>query len=125
LIDYKIPQELPCCGVAVLCHILDKPFQDVYENVKKSFDKDENWYGGMTIPEFLLMLIYEDIDFEEKQSDLTLEQYAKLSTDECIINTPNHFQLYKNGIMHDQYGSYPAEQSKWKDKKITKIIKIL
>jgi len=100
-------------------------FHYVFIDVKKTFDKKEDWYGGMTIPEFLLMLIYENIDFEEYESGLTLQQFVKSDTEDCIINTPNHFQLYRNGLLHDQYGSYPVEESEWKDEKISKIIKIL
>lgn len=122
---HNIPPELPCCGVAVLCHLMDRDFHDVFSEVNSFFKKPKNWYGSMTLPEFLLTLIDNGYDIEEYESHLTLEQYVNSNNDSCVINVPNHFQLYKNGLLHDQYGSYPIEKSMWKDEKITKIIKIL
>lgn len=120
---YNIPEKLPCCGVAVLCHVLDREFFDVFTEVKSVFSKPQEWYGGMTIPELLLTLIDNGYDIEEYDYEGSLEEYISNHNETVIINVPHHFQLYKDGLLHDQHGSYEVENSLWKDKKITKIIK--
>lgn len=125
-INYNIPPELPCCGVAVLCHVLDKNFKYVFLDVKETFNKGDDWYGGMSLPQVLLTLIDHGIDFEEvKKNSQTLYEFTKNAKGEYIINTPLHFQYFKDGNLYDQTGTTTSELSEKKHEKITNIVKIL
>jgi len=124
--NYNIPPELPCCGVAVICHVLDKNFKYVFLDVKENFNKNDDWYGGMSLPQVLLTLIDHGVDFEEvKKNNQTLYEFAKSAKGEYIINTPLHLQYLKDGVLYDQTGSTTPELSEKKHEKITNIVKIL
>lgn len=123
--NYNIPPELPCCGVAVLCHVLGKNFKDVFLEVKEVYSKGEDWYGGMTLPQLLLFLVDKGIDFEEVDPDsMKLEDFASHAKGKYIINTPLHFQFFNNGIIYDQKGGVSPKNSDYKNEKITNLIKI-
>lgn len=123
--DYGIPPELPCCGIAVLCYVLNKKFKHMYLEIKKTHNKNDDWYGGMSLPELLLVLVDNIVDFEEYTSKQTLYQYAKENNSLCIINTCGHFQIYKNGMVFDQKGWRNVFDSEHKHQKIVKIVKII
>ncbi len=122
----EIPPQLPCCGVASICYLTETHFVDMFLEIKETFKFDDDWYGGMTINEVMLMLIYKIYDFEEMVSDYTVEEFCKSLSDDCsyIINVPGHFLLLKNGFLHDQYGIFSPGGSAYSGKKIKKILKI-
>jgi hypothetical protein len=122
--DYGIPPELPCCGVAVLCYILNKNFKPVFQEIKQTYSKPDDWYGGMTIPEVLLMLIDNGIDFKEIDGPCTLDTFAYEKYDTCIINTNRHFQIVKDGFSFDQKGWSRIFDAEHRHEKILNIIKI-
>lgn len=123
--NYNIPPELPCCGVAVLCHILEEKFKDVFLEIKEVYSKGEDWYGGMTLPQLLLFLIDKGVDFEEVDpNDMSLEEFCYKAEGKYIVNTPLHFQFFNNGKIYDQKGEVSPENSEYKNEKITNLIKI-
>jgi len=119
--NYNIPKELPCCGVAVLCYILDRNFKSVFIEIRDFFHKNDAWYGGMSLSELLLVLIDNDYDFEEYDSDQTLVEFCEKNQDVRIVNTEGHFQIVKGTKIFDQKGWYDISHAE--NKKIVKIIK--
>jgi len=123
--NYNIPPELPCCGVATLCHVLDKNFKEVFLSVKDAYSKGEDWYGGMTLHQLLLFLIDNSVEFEElKTKDMTLQEFCSGASGKYVINTPLHFQFFNNGKIYDQKGEVEPQNSEYKNEKIINLIKI-
>jgi hypothetical protein len=122
----EIPPQLPCCGVASLCYLAETHFVDMFLEIKETFEFDDDWYGGMTINEVMLILIYKNYDFGEMTSGHTVEEFCHSFRDDFsyIINVPGHFLLLKKGFLHDQYGIFSPGGSEYSEKKIKKILKI-
>jgi hypothetical protein len=119
-----IPPQLPCCGVASLCYLTNTHFVDMFLEIKETFKFVDDWYGGMTLPEVLLMLIYKEYDFEEIETGKTLEEFAFENSGNYIVNVPGHFVYVSGNLIHDQYGIFSAGGSAYSHKKIKKSVKI-
>jgi hypothetical protein len=119
-----IPPQLPCCGVASLCYLTETHFVDMFLEIKETFNFDDDWYGGTTLPEVLLMLIYKEYDFEEIDFDKTLEEFAGENSEKYIVNVPGHFVYVGENLIHDQYGVFSPGGSAYSSKKIRKVVKI-
>jgi len=123
--------QLPLCGVFAVAFIAGKPVEEVFELFKDRYGKSNHWQGRVSRRACLAVLEQIGIKFSPVQQgdwkNCSLAKWIDWYTAKgktYFVETSSHFQVVRDGIVHDQCGSLPIGKVKGRLSRVKRALLI-
>lgn len=127
-INGTIISELPLCGIFAIAFVADKSVTTVFKQFRKIYKKPPQWRGRTSRSKCVAMLKHYGLTWEEmpetgvyghRNSALYrwVDWYCTKGRT-YFVETTGHWQVVRDGIVHDQCGSRPIAEFTGKGRRV-------